>query len=165
MSKVPQVTLAFWIIKVCATTLGETGGDPLSMTLNLGYVVATAIFFGFFLVTLITQVSAKTYHPFLYWAVILATTTAGTTMSDYLDRTAELGYLGGSLVLIAALIALFLVWRFSVGSVTFKNITTPKVEVFYWFTILFSNTLGTALGDCVADTTGLGYEGGALVFG
>src|SRR5271156_6178748 len=136
MSKVPQINIGFWIIKVCATTLGETGGDALSMTLNLGYVVATAIFFGFFLVTLITQVSAKTYHPFLYWTVILATTTAGTTMSDYLDRTAGLGYLGGSLVLIAALISILLVWKFTIGSVAFKNITTPKVEMFYWFTIL-----------------------------
>jgi uncharacterized membrane-anchored protein len=135
------------------------------MTLGLGYVVATAIFFGFFLVTLIAQVSASTYHPFLYWAVILTTTTAGTTMSDYLDRTAGFGYLGGSFVLIAALATILLVWRLSVGSVTFKNITAPKVEVFYWLAILFSNTLGTALGDCVADTTGLEYEGGALAFG
>jgi uncharacterized membrane-anchored protein len=164
-SKVPQITLAFWIIKICATTLGETGGDVLSMTLNLGYIVSTAIFFGLFLIALIGQVSSTSYRPFVYWAVILTTTTAGTTMSDYLDRTAGLGYVGGSLVLIAALVAILALWKASTGSVAFKGITDPKVEVFYWITILFSNTLGTALGDFVADTTGLGYEGGALVFG
>jgi uncharacterized membrane-anchored protein len=165
MNKVPQVTLAFWIIKICATTLGETGGDVLSMTLSLGYAVSTAIFFGLFLLTLAAQVSAKAYRPFLYWAVILTTTMAGTTMSDYLDRTAGLGYVGGSLVLVTALLAMLVLWRFCTGSVAVNNITTTKVEVFYWFTILFSNTLGTALGDFVADTSGLGYEGGALVFG
>jgi uncharacterized membrane-anchored protein len=164
MSKVPQVTLAFWFIKICATTLGETGGDVLSMTLKLGYAESTGIFFAIFLVALLAQVLSKSYHPFLYWTVILATTTAGTTMSDYLDRTAKLGYIGGSLLLIAALISILLAWRFTLGTVTFKDIKKPKVEVFYWFTILFSNTLGTALGDCVADTTGLGYEGGAFVF-
>ena len=165
MNKVPQVTLVFWLVKICATTLGETGGDVLSMTLNLGYAVSTAIFFGLFLITLFAQVSAKSYHPFLYWAVILTTTTAGTTMSDYLDRTAGLGYLGGSLVLIAILVCVLALWRIVVGSVTFENIKTRKVETFYWFTILFSNTLGTALGDFVADTSGLGYEGGAVIFG
>ena len=165
LNKVPQVTLVFWLIKICATTLGETGGDVLSMTLNLGYVVSTAIFFCVFLITLVAQVSAKSYHPFLYWAVILATTTAGTTMSDFLDRTAGLGYLRGSLILIAMLIGVLALWRFTVGSVTFENNKSRKVEIFYWFTILFSNTLGTALGDFVADTSGLGYEGGALIFG
>jgi uncharacterized membrane-anchored protein len=165
MNKVPQVTLAFWIIKICATTLGETGGDVLSMTLSLGYAVSTAIFFGLFGLTLAAQVSARAYRPFLYWAVILTTTMAGTTTSDYLDRTAGLGYVGGSLALVTALLAVLALWRFSTGSVAVNNITTPKVEVFYWFTILFSNTLGTALGDFVADTSGIGYEGGALVFG
>ncbi len=165
MNKVPQVTLAFWIIKICATTLGETGGDVLSMTLNFGYALSTAIFFGVFVVSLIAQVSAKSFNPFLYWGVILSTTMAGTTMSDYLDRTAGLGYVGGSLVLIAALVSMLLLWRLATGSVSVSRITTPRVEIFYWFTILFSNTLGTALGDFVADTSGLGYRGGALVFG
>ncbi|MGH8713788.1 MAG: COG4705 family protein [Casimicrobiaceae bacterium] len=165
MNKVAKITLAFWVIKICATTLGETGGDVLSMTLNLGYAISTVIFFGLFVLALATQVSSKTYHPFLYWAVILATTTAGTTMSDFLDRTLRLGYVEGSLLLIAALVAILAVWKLLIGSVQFKNITTPRVEIFYWVTILFSNTLGTALGDFVADTSGLGYEGGALVFG
>lgn len=165
ISKVPEVTIAFWLIKICATTLGETGGDVLSMTLNLGYALSTAIFFAFFLATLGAQVSARSYRPFLYWAVILSTTTVGTTMSDFLDRSAGLGYVGGSLLLLTVLVAMLASWRFAMGSIEFSHITSPRVEVFYWFTILFSNTLGTALGDFVADTTGLGYQGGALVFG
>lgn len=164
-SKVPEVTALFWIIKICATTLGETGGDVLSMTLNLGYVMSTGIFFGLFLVAVFAQVRARAYHPFLYWTVILATTTAGTTMSDYLDRTAGLGYVGGSMVLMAALAGILLLWRTVEGGVSFKHIQSPRTEVFYWFTILFSNTLGTALGDFMADSAGLGYRGGALVFG
>jgi uncharacterized membrane-anchored protein len=166
-SKVPQIALAFWIIKICATTLGETGGDALSMTLNLGYAVSTGILFAFFVLTLITQVSAKGYHPFRYWAVILSTTMVGTTISDYLDRTAGLGYIKGSLVLVTAVALMLALWRLATGSVSVNRITSPKVEIFYWFTILFSNTLGTALGDFAADKTGLGlgYEGGALVFG
>jgi len=164
-NKVAQLTLAFWIMKICATTLGETGGDLLSMTLNFGYAVSTAIFFGIFLVTLIAQVMSRSYHPLMYWAVIISTTTAGTTMSDYLDRTAGLGYVGGSLVLVAILMAIIAAWRLALGSVAVSNIDNPKAEMFYWVTILFSNTLGTAVGDFLADDTGLGlgYEGGALV--
>lgn len=164
LSKVPQVTLAFWVIKVCATTLGETGGDALSMTLNLGYAVSTAIFFAIFVVTVAAQVSARSYHPFLYWAVIVATTTVGTTMSDYLTRTAGLGYLKSSILLFAFVLGVLALWRFSLGSVSVNRITNRKAETFYWMTILFSNTLGTALGDCLADTSGLGYIGGATVF-
>ena len=164
-SKVPEITALFWVIKICATTLGETGGDVLSMTLNLGCVVSTAIFFALFLVAVFAQVRARFYQPFLYWTVILATTTAGTTMSDYLDRTAGLGYVVGSMVLMAALACILLLWRSVEGSVSFKHISSARTEVFYWFTILFSNTLGTALGDFMADSAGLGYRGGALVFG
>jgi uncharacterized membrane-anchored protein len=165
LNKVPQVTLAFWLIKIFATTLGETGGDALSMTLHLGYALATAVFFVLFLVTLALQISAKRYNPALYWLVILSTTTAGTTMSDFLDRTAHLGYIGGSLVLIAVLVSVLVAWRLALGSITFDHVSDPKVEAFYWVTILFSNTLGTALGDFMADDAGLGYVGGALVIG
>lgn len=164
-NKVPQVTLAFWVIKICATTLGETGGDAVSMTLKLGYAAGTAIFFGVFLVTLIAQIAAKRYNPLFYWMVILSTTTAGTTMSDYLDRTAHFGYIGGSLVLIAILVSVLTAWRLALGSISFDHVADPKVEAFYWITILFSNTLGTALGDFLADDAGLGYQGGALVIG
>ena len=164
-NKVSQVTFAFWVMKISATTLGETGGDLLSMTLNLGYVISTVIFFGIFITTLVPQVASKSYHPFLYWAVIISTTTAGTTMSDYLDRTAGLGYVKGSLVLAAILACILVLWRFTLGSVSVSNITKPKVEIFYWITILFSNTLGTALGDFLADSSGLGYDGGALAIG
>jgi uncharacterized membrane-anchored protein len=165
MNKVAQVTLAFWIMKICATTLGETGGDLLSMTLNLGYAVSTAVFFGLFLMTLIAQVTSRSYHPLMYWAVIISTTTAGTTMSDYLDRSAGLGYIGGSLLLVAILISILAAWRLALGSLSVDKIDNPRAEIFYWVTILFSNTLGTALGDFLADETGLGlgYEGGALV--
>jgi uncharacterized membrane-anchored protein len=167
LNKVPQVTLAFWIIKICATTLGETGGDALSMTLKLGYAAATGVFFAIFLIALAGQLLARRYNPALYWAVILATTTAGTTLSDYLDRTAHLGYVGGSLVLIAILAAVLIAWRLALGRITFDHVTDRRVEAFYWVTILFSNTLGTALGDFMADDTGanLGFQGGALVFG
>jgi uncharacterized membrane-anchored protein len=162
-NKVAQVTLAFWVMKIVATTLGETGGDLLSMTLNVGYAVSTIILMGVFVVTLVAQVAAKTYHPFLYWLVILSTTTAGTTMSDFLDRTAGLGYVEGSLLLVTILVAVLALWRFTMGSVSVNHIATPGVEVFYWVTILFSNTLGTALGDFLADSSGLGYGGGALL--
>ena len=165
LSKVPQITLAFWIIKICATTLGETGGDALSMTVNLGYAISTAIFFGFFLATAIAQISSSRYHPFLYWAVIVATTTVGTTTSDYLTRSAGLGYLKTSLLLFACVLLVLGIWRLSLGTVSVNRITDRKAESFYWLTILVSNTLGTALGDCLADTSGFGYEGGALVFG
>jgi uncharacterized membrane-anchored protein len=165
LSKVPQVTFVFWLIKICATTLGETGGDALSMTLDLGYAVSTGIFFAFFVVTVAAQVGARSYHPFLYWAVIVATTTVGTTLSDYLTRSAGLGYLRSSLLLFVLVLTVLAVWYFFLGSVSVNRITDRKAESFYWLTILFSNTLGTALGDCTADTSGLGYEGSALVFG
>jgi len=164
MSKVPEITLIFWIIKIAATTLGETGGDAVSMTMNLGYAIGTAIFFSLFLVTVAAQVAAKSFHPFLYWLVIVATTTAGTTMADFADRSLGIGYIGGSLILFVMLMAVLGLWYFSLGSVSVNNITSRKVEIFYWATILFSNTLGTALGDFLADSSGLGYEGGALVF-
>jgi uncharacterized membrane-anchored protein len=166
-NKVPEITLAFWIIKILATTLGETGGDVLSMTLNWGYGASTAVFFGIFLVTLLAQISSKSFHPFLYWAVILSTTTAGTTMSDFLDRTAGLGYVRGSLLLISILLVVLAIWRVTTGSVSVSNIKTRQAEIFYWLTILFSNTLGTAFGDFLADDTGLGlgYEGGAVLIG
>ena len=164
LSKIPQVTLGFWVIKILATTFGETGGDALSMTLDLGYAVSTVIFFSLFLVAVAGQISARAYHPFLYWAVIVATTTAGTTLSDFLTRTAGLGYLKASLLLFAAVVILLALWRFSVGTVSVNQITDRRAETYYWLTIFFSNTLGTALGDCLADTSGLGFEGGALVF-
>jgi uncharacterized membrane-anchored protein len=163
-SKVPEITLAFWMIKILATTLGETGGDALSMTMQLGYALSTAVFFAFFIVAGATQVLCKSFHPFLYWAVIVATTTAGTTMADYADRSLGIGYVGGSILLLTLLIIALGVWRISIGSVSFEHIASPKVEAFYWVTILFSNTLGTALGDFFADDSGLGYEGAAIVF-
>lgn len=164
LSKVPQVTMAFWVIKILATTVGETGGDAFSMTLKLGYAVSSLIFFVFFCVTLAAQVVAKRYRPFLYWAVVVATTTVGTTTSDYLDRTLGLGYVTSSIILFSGVIAVLIAWRFSTGAIEFEHITTKGNEVFYWVTILVSNTLGTALGDFVATTTGLGFERGALVF-
>ena len=164
LNKVPQVTLAFWIIKICATTLGETGGDQLSMTMKLGYLASTAVFFVIFVAAAAAQIAAKRYHAALYWLVILATTTAGTTLSDFLDRTAHLGYLGGSALLLGALAAILLAWRLTLGRIVFDHVSDPKVEAFYWSTILISNTLGTALGDFTADDTGLGYQGGALVY-
>jgi uncharacterized membrane-anchored protein len=163
-SKVPLVTLAFWIVKILATTVGETGGDALSMTLNLGYLVSTLVFLGFFCVTLIAQVASERFHPVLYWAVVVATTTLGTTTSDYLDRTVGLGYIKSSIMLFCAVIALLVVWRYATGRIAVDHITSRKDEIFYWFTILVSNTLGTALGDFVASDTGLGFERGALVF-
>jgi len=164
LSKVPEVTLVFWVIKIAATTLGETGGDAASMSMHLGYAVSTAIFIGIFVVAVAAQVAAKSFHPFLYWAVIVATTTAGTTMADYADRSLGIGYAGGSSILFVLLIASLGVWYWSAGSVSVNTVTSPRIEMFYWATILFSQTLGTALGDWMADTTGLGYEGGALVF-
>jgi uncharacterized membrane-anchored protein len=164
-SKVPEVTLAFWLIKIAATTLGETGGDALSMTLHLGYAVSSLIFVAFLAVSAAAQIRARKFHPFLYWAVIVATTTAGTTMADFADRSLGIGYVGGSLILFALLLGVLGLWRFTMGSVAVDNISAPGVEAFYWATILFSNTLGTALGDFLADSGGLGFEGGALVFG
>src|SRR5450432_4110584 len=164
LSKVPEVTLAFWVIKIAATTLGETGGDAVSMTLNWGYALSSAMFIGIFVVAVAAQISAKSFHPFLYWAVIIATTTAGTTMADFADRSLGIGYAGGSAILFLLLILSLGVWYRSEGSVSVDTVTSPKVEMFYWATILFSQTLGTALGDWMADTNGLGYERGALVF-
>jgi uncharacterized membrane-anchored protein len=163
-SKVPEVTLAFWIIKVLATTLGETGGDAITMSMNLGYLIGTAIFAAVFLAAVSAQVSARRFHPFLYWAVIVATTTAGTTLADFVDRSLGIGYLGGSSLLAALLVLSLVAWHWTLGSVSVDSITSPKAELFYWVTIMFSQTLGTALGDWMADSTGLGYRGGALVF-
>src|SRR3984885_470279 len=163
-SKVPQVAIAFWIIKIAATTLGETGGDALSMTMKFGYALSTVIFLVFFLVAVTAQIKAKSFHRFLYWTVIVATTTVGTTLADFTDRSVGVGYLGGSLILFGLLLLVLGLWRVSAGSISFRDITSPKVEMFYWTTILFSNTLGTALGDWLADTQGVGYERGALVF-
>ena len=162
-SKVPEITLVFWAIKIAATTLGETGGDALSMTLNLGYAVSSGIFLAFFVATVSGQLMARRFYRPLYWAVIVATTTLGTTMADFADRSLGIGYPGGSLILFAAVLLVLGAWRAVVGSVSVTAITSPTVEAFYWATILFSNTLGTALGDWLADS-GPGYEGGALVF-
>ncbi|MGI8656803.1 MAG: COG4705 family protein [Pyrinomonadaceae bacterium] len=164
MSKVPQVTLMFWVIKIFATTLGETGGDAVTMTWKLGYAVGSIIFLGFFAVTLAAQVASKRYHPFVYWAVVVATTTVGTTMSDYLDRTIGLGYVKSSIILLCGVLAILFVWRLVMGRLEFENIINRKDEIFYWVTILVSNTLGTALGDFAANDAGLGFERGALVF-
>ncbi|HEY2026905.1 MAG TPA: hypothetical protein VGG78_07835 [Gemmatimonadaceae bacterium] len=163
-SKVPRVTLAFWIVKIFATTLGETGGDALSMQLNLGYAVSSLIFLAFFAVTLAAQVKSTHYHPVFYWAVVVATTTVGTTTSDYFDRTLGLGYIKSSIILLSLVIALLAAWHYSTGAIRVDRITARKDEIFYWVTILVSNTLGTALGDFVATSTGLGFERGALVF-
>jgi len=164
LSKVPQVTVAFWIVKIFATTLGETGGDALSMQLKLGYAVSTLIFLAFFLITLGAQIASKHYHPLFYWAVVVATTTVGTTTSDYLDRSVGLGYVKSSAFELGLVIAVLVAWHYSTGKIEVDHVTNRKNETFYWLTILVSNTLGTALGDFVATTTGLGFEGGALVF-
>jgi len=164
LSKVPQVTLMFWVIKIFATTLGETGGDAVTMTWELGYAVGSLIFLGFFALTLAAQVASKRYHPFVYWAVVVATTTVGTTMSDYFDRTLGLGYVKSSIILLCVVLAILFVWRLVMGRIEFENITNRNDEIFYWVTILVSNTLGTALGDFTADDAGLGFERGALVF-
>ena len=164
LSKVPQVTLAFWIIKILATTLGETGGDAVSMQLGLGYIVATLIFLGFFVVTILAQVSARRFHPLFYWACVVATTTVGTTASDMFDRSFGMGYVKSSAILLAGVIAVLFVWRRTTGSIAVDRITTRTNEAFYWVTILVSNTLGTALGDFTADDLGAGFQGGALIF-
>src|ERR1700738_1525323 len=163
-TKVPEVTLGFWIIKILATTLGETGGDAVTMSMNLGYLIGTAIFAAVFLASVSAQVSARRYHPFLYWVVIVATTTAGTTLADFVDRSLGIGYLGGSSLLAALLMLSLGLWYRSLGSVSINSIASTKAEAFYWATIMFSQTLGTALGDWMADSTGLGYRGGAVVF-
>jgi uncharacterized membrane-anchored protein len=163
-SKVPEVTLGFWIIKILATTLGETGGDTVTMTWDLGYLVGTAIFLSALVVLVVIQIAARKFHPFLYWSVIVASTTAGTTMADFATRSLGIGYTGGSSILFVCLMAVLSLWYWSHGSISVQTVNTPKVEAFYWAAITFSQTLGTALGDWIADTDGLGYGGGALVF-
>jgi len=164
ITKVPEVTLLFWLIKIGATTLGETAGDAVSMSLNLGYLVGTVIFAAVFVIAVLAQIRARGFHPALYWTTIIATTTVGTTMADFADRSLGIGYAGGSLLLLGLLAGSLLLWRAMLGSVSVASISTPKAELFYWATIMFSQTLGTALGDWTADTAGLGYTGGALVF-
>ncbi|HEY7987425.1 MAG TPA: hypothetical protein VIE17_10995 [Methylophilaceae bacterium] len=162
--KVPEVTLIFWIIKILATTLGETGGDAVSMSMNLGYLVGTGIFAVVFIIAVTAQVSAKRFHPLLYWATIIATTTVGTTLADFADRSLGIGYAGGTTILFSLLMASLFVWHRTMGSVAVDTVSSPKAETFYWVTIMFSQTLGTALGDWTADTAGLGYTGGMVVF-
>ena len=165
LSKVPAVTLGFWIIKILATTLGETGGDTVTMTMNLGYLIGTAIFLTALVVLVIAQIAAKKFHPLLYWTTIIASTTAGTTMADFADRSLGIGYMGGTTLLLGCVIACLVAWYWSEGTVSVDTVNTPKVEAFYWATITFSQTLGTALGDWMADDAGVGFLGGALVFG
>ncbi len=165
MKKIPAVTLLFWVMKICATTLGETAGDLLAQTMNVGYGTSSLILIGIFLVTLLAQLAVDRYIPVLYWAVILATSTAGTTMSDYMDRTLGLGYATGAALLVTILVVVLGVWRMSEKSLSVSDITTRRGELFYWTAILFSNTLGTALGDFLADDSGLGFGGGALLIG
>lgn len=164
LSKVPEVTLIFWIIKIIATTLGETGGDAVSMSMHLGYLVGTAIFAAIFLVAVVVQIKAERFHPFIYWTTIVATTTVGTTLADFADRSLGIGYTGGTALLFALLMASLAIWYKSLGSIAVNTVSTPKAEMFYWITIMFSQTLGTALGDWTADTAGLGYGGGAIIF-
>ena len=165
LSKVPEVTLLFWIIKIAATTLGETAGDAVSMSMKLGYLVGTAIFAVIFLVAVVAQIKAKRFHPFLYWTTIIATTTVGTTMADFADRSLGIGYAGGTTVLLSLVMASLAIWYRTMGSISVETVSEPKAEMFYWVTIMFSQTLGTALGDWTADSAGLGYKGSALVFG
>jgi uncharacterized membrane-anchored protein len=174
VSKVPQVTLAFWIVKILATTLGETGGDAVTMSwlgettpdaTGTGYLIGTGIFGVIFVVAVLVQIGAKKFHPFLYWLTIVATTTVGTTLADYCTRSLGIGYTGGSTILLISVIASLLIWCWSTGSISIETVSTPKVEIFYWVTIMFSQTLGTALGDWVADTNEMGYLGAAAVFG
>jgi uncharacterized membrane-anchored protein len=164
LSKVPEVTLVFWIIKIAATTLGETGGDSVTMTMNWGYLAGTALFLALLVVPVVLQTIAKKFRPFLYWATIVASTTFGTTMADFADRSLGIGYAGGTSILALCLLAILSLWYWSLGSISVDTVNAPKVEAFYWAAITFSQTLGTALGDWMADSTGLGYEGGALVF-
>ena len=174
IAKVPQVTLLFWIIKILATTLGETGGDAVTMSWlgetteeasGKGYLIGTAIFGVIFVAAVLVQIKAKKFHPFLYWLTIVATTTVGTTLADYCTRSLGIGYTGGSTILLILVIASLVIWRWSTGSISIETVSTPKVEVFYWVTIMFSQTLGTALGDWVADTNEMGYVGAAAIFG
>ncbi|MGZ5018826.1 MAG: COG4705 family protein [Chthoniobacterales bacterium] len=174
VAKVPQVTLLFWIIKILATTLGETGGDAVTMswlgettdeTKGAGYLIGTAIFGVIFIAAVLVQIRAKEFHPFLYWLTIVTTTTVGTTLADYCDRSLGIGYTGGSTILLVLVITSLCIWRWSTGSISIETVNTPKVEIFYWVTIMFSQTLGTALGDWVADTNEMGYLGASAIFG
>lgn len=164
LAKVPEVTLVFWIIKILATTLGETGGDALSMSLGLGYLESTVIFAAIFVIAVAAQIAAKWFHPLVYWVTIIATTTVGTTLADFADRSLGIGYAGGTTILLTLLLGSLLLWYRTLGSVAIDSVASPRSETFYWVTIMFSQTLGTALGDWTADTAGLGYEGGAIVF-
>lgn len=172
-SKVPEVTMAFWVIKILATTLGETGGDSVTMTWlhadqnahNGGYLLGTGIFLALFVASVIAQVSRRRFNAWIYWLAIVASTTVGTAMADLFDRSLGIGYTGGTSVLLACVLCSLAAWYFTLGSIDVQTVGTPKVEIFYWVTITFSQTLGTALGDWTADSTGLGYDGGALVFG
>ena len=164
-SKVPEVTLLFWLIKIAATTLGETAGDALSMSLDLGYLVSTAIFAAIFAAAVAVQIRAKNFHPWLYWFTIIATTTVGTTLADFADRSLGIGYAGGSALLLALLLGSLALWYKTLGTIAIDSVRTPKSEAFYWMTIMFSQTLGTALGDWTADTQGLGYLGAMAIFG
>ena len=165
MNKVAQVTLAFWIMKICATTLGETAGDLLSMTMNVGYAISSIILISLFLASLAFQLRASKFQPLLYWTVIVTTSTAGTTMSDFMDRTLNIGYQNGTLILISCLAVVLGIWRLREKTLSVSNIQTTQTECFYWVAILFSNTLGTALGDFLADDSGLGFLGGATLIG
>lgn len=165
LSKVPEVTLGFWIIKILATTLGETGGDAVSMSMGLGYLLGTAIFAVIFLAAVWVQIKATHFHPVIYWTTIIATTTVGTTLADFADRSLGIGYAGGSLLLLTLLLLSLFIWHRTLGTISVQSITTYKAEIFYWVTIMFSQTLGTALGDWTADTAGLGYAGAAGIFG
>jgi uncharacterized membrane-anchored protein len=164
LSKVPEITLIFWLIKIAATTLGETGGDAVSMSMHMGYLVSTGIFAAIFMVAVIIQISAKRFHPVIYWVTIIATTTVGTTLADFADRSLGIGYLGGSTLLFTLLLASLSAWYWTLGSVSVDKVSSPKSEIFYWVTIMFSQTLGTALGDWTADSAALGYEGGTIIF-
>jgi uncharacterized membrane-anchored protein len=165
LAKVPALTLSFWIIKIAATTLGETGGDAVSMSMNLGYLIGTGIFAVIFLIAVAAQIRANRFHPFLYWTTIIATTTVGTTLADFADRSLGIGYAGGSALLLVLLLGSLATWHRTMGSVAVATVNAPREEMFYWVTIMFSQTLGTALGDWTADSAGLGYDGGALIFG
>ena len=164
-SKLPKITTAFWVMKIAATTLGETAGDLLSMTLNVGYAASSLILLSGFVLSLVAQLVSKRYRPALYWTVILSTSTAGTTMSDYMDRTLGLGYAKGAALLVTILLCLFVAWRWTTGTLSVESVRTRKAELCYWIAILFSNTLGTALGDFLADSSGLGFLGGGLLIG
>jgi uncharacterized membrane-anchored protein len=164
-SKVPELTLMFWIVKIAATTLGETGGDAVTMSMNLGYLIGTFIFAAIFFAAVVVQIRTSKFHPVVYWTTIVATTTVGTTLADFADRSLGIGYAGGSSLLFALLLASLFIWHRTLGSISVRSIRSAKAEMFYWVTIMFSQTLGTALGDWTADSAGFGYSGSAVIFG